>query len=262
MKSHLIYYTANIADDRLRVDDGDARTALASVGRYPAEMRSIDISVYGSYTEDRDESYYLENIKNIDKAVKNQITDIIEQGESVAIFAIAPQPLLIYLGHQLNDKYNVSVFQCHRRENDKWSWKDEYISVKFQAIFPNEVVDEGEVALILALSSSVPTERITSVIGCNANIYITTLDSPSRIFVTHPSIMDAFIEKSREVMERIKQTHGNKKVVHVFPVMPVSLAVRFGMDYMSKTDNPLLIYDEIAGKGFIPAIGIGDIHDE
>ena len=262
MKSHLIYYTANIADNRLAVDDGDAKKAITSIGRYPAEMRSIDISVYGSYIEDRDETYYLESVTNLQKAIKNQITDIIEHGKSVALFAIAPQPLLVFLGHQLNDKYNISVFQCHRRDNDKWSWYDEPNSVNFQNVFPHKTNSEGEIALVLAMSSSVPTERITSVIGKTAIIYVTTLDRPNRIFVTHPSIMDEFVEKSREILEKIKQTHGNSKTVHVFPVMPVSLAVRFGMDYMSKTDNPLIIYDEIAGKGFIPAIKIGDQHDK
>ena len=58
-------------------------------------------------------------------------------------------------------------------------------------------------------------------------IYSVAIDSPNRVFVTNPTIMDAFVSKSREVMETIKQKHGKDKDVHVFPVMPASLAVRF-----------------------------------
>jgi len=263
MKSHMVYYTANITDDRLSVDDSDAKRALTSISRYPAEWSPIDIGVHGSYTADRDIKYYNENAQNLEKAIKNKVLDVIEQGKSIALFAIAPQPLLIYLGHRLNDKYNVSVFQCHRRESDKWSWREEYSPIVFRATSPEpeQINRTGKIALIFALSSSVNAERITDVIGSEANIYVVSIEKPSRVFVTHPSIMDSFVEKSREVMEQIKQIHGNKKPIHVFPVMPVSLAVRFGMDYMSKTDNPLIIYDEIAGQGFIQALNIGENND-
>jgi hypothetical protein len=59
------------------------------------------------------------------------------------------------------------------------------------------------------------------------------------------------------MMETIKQRHGNKLPIHIFPVMPASLAVRFGMDYMPKTDNPLIIYDELTDKGLVKALNIG-----
>ena len=257
MKSHLIYYTANISDDRLIINDSDAKLALTSIARYPAEVRPIDLSVHGSYTEDRDINYYSENKQNLERSIKSQVLDIIEQGESIALFAIAPQPLLIYLGYQLNDKYNVSVFQCHRRSNDKWSWNGDYSPIDFQIIFPKRINSSGKIALVLALSSSVIEDRITNVLGADTNIYTVTIERPNRTFVTHPFIMDSFVEKTREVIENIKQKHGSKLSIHVFPVMPVSLAVRFGMDYMSKTDNHLIIYDEISERSFIPALEIG-----
>ena len=257
MKSHLVYYTANIADDRLTVNDSDAKLALTSIGRYPAEMRPIDLSIHGSYTNDRDEKYYTENMQNLQKAIKGQVLDVIEQGESIALFAMAPQPLLICLGSQLNDKYNISVFQCHRRDNDKWSWKDKYSPIDFRVILPKRKNNAGKIALVLALSNSVIEDRIINVLGTDTKIYTITLKNPNRTFVTHPMIMDSFVKKSRELIEYIKQIHGNKASIHVFPVMPVSLAVRFGMDYMAKTDNPLIIYDEIAEHGFIPALKIG-----
>jgi len=74
--------------------------------------------------------------------------------------------------------------------------------------------------------------------------------------------MDEFITKSREVMETIKQRHGKERHIHVFPAMPSSLAVRFGMDYMPKTDNTILIYDEQAEKGFVYALSIGGRYDQ
>jgi len=259
MKSHIVYYTANISSNHMRVNDCDAMFALTSIDRYPAGARPIDLSVHGRYLADRDSNYYTENMQNLKRAVIGQVANIIENGESIALFAIAPQPLLIYLGCLLNDKYNISVFQCHRRDIDKWSWHDPYSPIDFMINFQGKTRCNGRVALVLALSSSVIENRITDVLGKDASIYTVTIENPSRIFVKHPLVMESFIEKSRESIELIKQKHGNKEPIHVFPVMPVSLAVRFGMDYMPKTDNPLIIYDEVAGQGFVQALEIGEI---
>ena len=112
------------------------------------------------------------------------------------------------------------------------------------------------------MSSSISNERIFSVLGEDVAIYSITIESPCRTFVTNPTIMDDFVSKSREVMEQIRQRHGKSKDVHIFPAMPASLAVRFGMDYMPKTDNKLLIYDEQAEKGFVYALSIGGSYDQ
>lgn len=63
-------------------------------------------------------------------------------------------------------------------------------------------------------------------------------------------------------METIKQRHGKTVEINVFPAMPASLAVRFGMDYMSKTDNALVIYDEQPEKGFVKALTLGGNNDK
>ena len=47
MKSHMVYYTANTAGNHISIDDNDARLALTTAGRYPAENRPIDLSVHG-----------------------------------------------------------------------------------------------------------------------------------------------------------------------------------------------------------------------
>ena len=45
-------------------------------------------------------------------------------------------------------------------------------------------------------------------------------------------------------MDRMKFRHGEQALIHVFPAMPVALAVDFGRIIMPKADLPLRIYDE------------------
>ncbi len=262
LHSHMVYYTANLAGTHHSVNDGDARNALALFGRYPTEDSPIDLSQKGSYVEDSEVGFYQNNIQNLDRAIRSRILDVIEQGSSIALFALASQPLLMYLGRILNDKYNVAVFQCHRRENDKWSWGQQYQPVKFLVTEAQGASELSPVALVFSLSSDIADNRIRTVLGESASIYMVTIESPNRQFVDHPSVMDDFVAATREVLERIKRRHGKNVDLHIFPAMPVSLAIRFGMDYMPKADNKLIIYDERSDRGFVFALSIGGSNDE
>ena len=260
--SHMVYYTANIAGTHLSVNDVDARNALTLYGRYPSHNSPIDLGQQGNLVEDNEDDFYTSNSKNLCRAVKTKIIDVVSEGASIAFFSLAPQPLLMLAGQLLNDKYNVAVFQCHRRETDKWRWDAPIDQVKFRSIIPDDQTSSASIALVFSLSSSVAPERIKSVLGDDVAIYSVSIDSPNRNFVSHPKIMDDFVSKSREVMEAIKLKCGKEEDIHVFPAMPASLAVRFGMDYMPKTDNKLLVYDEQAEKGFAYALSIGGNNDQ
>lgn len=262
LHSHMVYYTANIAGTHLSVNDGDARNALALFGRYPSDNSPIDLGQQGNLVEDNEDDFYTSNAKNLGRAVKARILDVVSEGASIALFSLAPQPLLMLVGRLLNDKYNVAVFQCHRRETDKWRWGESADQVEFRSVLLEESSPSVKVALVFSLSSLITSDRVKSVLGDDVSIYSVTIDSPNRTFVTNPSIMDDFVSKSREVIEAIKHRYGKDKDIHVFPAMPASLAVRFGMDYMPKTDNKLLIYDEQAEKGFVYALSIGGSYDQ
>ncbi|AHM57639.1 hypothetical protein EAL2_808p01340 (plasmid) [Peptoclostridium acidaminophilum DSM 3953] len=257
LHSHMVYYTANIAGTNMAVNDGDARNALALFGRYPSDISPIELGQRGNFVEDNEEDFFISNSKNLYRAVKARILDVVSEGESIALFPLAPQPLLMYLGRLLNDKYNVAVFQCHRREQDKWRWNDTDEQVRFRSILPDDASASSKIALVFSLSSTISFNRIKSVLGNDVLIYSVTIDLPNRTFVTNSAVMDEFVTKSREVMEVIKQRHGKDTDIHVFPAMPASLAVRFGMDYMSKTDSKLVIYDEQPEKGFVYALTVG-----
>ncbi len=262
LHSHMVYYTASIAGTHLSINDADARNALALIGRYPSEDSPIDLGQRGNLIEDNEDDFYTSNVKNLLRAVKTRILDVVSEGENISLFALAPQPLLMLIGRLLNDKYNVAVFQCHRRDTDKWRWDKSINQVVFRSTMPEESSYTTKIALVFSLSSYISRERIISVLGEDTAIYSVTVASPCRTFVTNPNIMDDFVSKARDVMEAIKQRHGKYIDIHLFPAMPASLAIRFGMDYMPKTDNKLVIYDEQTGKGFVYALSIGGSYDQ
>jgi len=262
MSSHMIYFTANTARTCPPINDNDARCALIASGKYPSANSPIDLSPKGSFIEDGESNFYEDNARNLEKAITKRVLDIIQRGDSVSVFALAPQAMLMLLGRLLNDKYNVAVFQCYRRESEKWTWEKESSSVKFLTTKSQMIDASAKIALVFSLSSHIPDHRIQALLGENAAIYAVTIENPNRGFVTSPCVADNFIACTRQVIEEIKQSHGKEAEVHVFPCMPNSLAVRFGMDYMPKTDNPLFIYDEQEDGGFKFALNIGGNNDD
>jgi SMODS-associated and fused to various effectors sensor domain len=51
--------------------------------------------------------------------------------------------------------------------------------------------------------------------------------------------------------------HGQDTLLHVFPVMPVSLAVELGRARSPKAEMPWRVYDQVSALGgFVPALEI------
>jgi len=194
--------------------------------------------------------------KDLEGEFQNWFDNIIKPEDGVGVFALAPQALLFKLGTLLNDQYNVYVYQCHR-DGHKWAWPCQSKDVNFH-INHTKDGDKGNIALVIDLSAEVKDDRIEAVLGGNCDIYHITIDNPNRKFVTSEAIQTKFVDKFRESMELLKNLRPMPKLVHVFPVMPNSLAIKAGMDYMPKSDLEIKVYEQSnSSNGFFEAITIG-----
>jgi len=232
------------------------REAVVQNKQYPHQYGVIDLNDYkGKY--EPTQNFYQLRADELSKSVQERLS-IITEGEAVSLFPFGLQPLLIKLGTLLSDQNNVTVYQCHRNGH-KWAWPNcDSIIPEFRTICTND--DEAkDIALVVDLSASVSDDRIRSILGDNIPIWHFTLEKPNREFVTSLAVHDSFYKEFRLLLESIKEKVPQCKIVHLFPVMPVSLNVHLGMEYRHKTDLPFLIYDyDKATGGFFPTITIGE----
>jgi len=152
----------------------------------------------------------------------------------------------------------VDVFQRQGRNTDSWEWEKDYTPIEF---LTSKIGTGKNIAVSLALSTPIDEKGIYSVLGDDTTIYRLTIASPNRDFVTHPHVADDFIMKTHELLGQIRHENGQIAELHIFPAMPVSLAVRFGMNYMPKLYSPMLVYDYMQTMGFIPALRIGGTYE-
>lgn len=255
----MVTYFSNIDNTTMFSADDMLRRAVVHEKLYPKQDVPISLNE-GSPTK------YVRSKEMIESqaiALADQVRFNfrgLKKEEAIAVFALAPQPLLIKLGTLICDQLNVYVFQCHR-EGEKWTWPEDSSSVDF--LFSKTKDGDGStLAFVIDLSAQIIDDRVTSVLGNNCTIYHLTIENPNRLFVKNVTIQEAFVQSFRTAMETLKNNNPGCGTIHIFPAMPQSLAIRAGMDYMPKADLPMIIYEQVSPDiGFIETLMIGGESD-
>ncbi len=246
-QSHIILYGANIGHHQVSVNWDDAAQAMLPLW-YPAEKPSIELSLGNSSFEDNESSYWQIEQENLERQFAQKVKPILASGHvtHLSVFAIAPQPLLIDFGRLLSDIPAAEVYQLHR-EPPNWIWQEHPDGFDYVLKEPDAI---GKVvALNLSLSAAIDNFRIHAVLGEDASIWSLTVDAPHNDFLKSREQLSLFRQKLRKVLDRIKSVHGEDRTLHLFPAVPVSVAIDIGRVWMPKADLPLRVYDQNRENG-------------
>lgn len=253
-QSHVVLYGANIGQHAAPLSFRKAAQAMIP-DCYPAEPHPVVLGMVNSALQDRNAAYWTAESAQLTSLVSLQLRPRLAQGkvEHLSIFALAPQPLLMLLGYLLCDIAAAEIYQLHREPPD-WRWQADPDGFEYQITEP--VRTDGPPALVFSLSASINDERIEACIP-GASIWKLTSPAPNNDFLRGRSQARLFRQNARQLLNRIKVTHGEHATLHVFPAMPVALAVEFGRIIMPKADLKLEIYDQNRSLGgFAPALAI------
>ena len=253
-RSHVVLYGANIGDHSSPLSYRATAPCLFP-DRYPAEDKAIELGMVNSMLIDRDEDYWQTERRQLIRTFTSRVKERLAAGEieHLSLFALAPQPLLVLLGSLLTDIPQADVNQL-RREPQGWAWDSDDGPAGFSLIEPDEVA--GTPALILSLSATVREDRVSAVLGPGATLWRIAVPEPHNDFLRTRGQVREFRQLIRGTLDRIKAAHGQHALLHVFPAMPVSLAVELGRVHMPKADLSLRIYDQQRESGFTPALDV------
>lgn len=252
----IVTFFSNIDNAEIFSSENLLRAAVISSGLYASQNPIIQLHQDSRTRYIPSKEEFVSKAAELELQYKQWFDGIVKSQDTVALFALAPQPLLFKLGTLINDQHNVKVFQCHR-EGHKWAWKNTNETVTYKFTKTVELKESANVALVMDLSAEIKDSRIVSAIG-DAIVYHITIPTPNRSFVQTEAIQDQFVPIFRQAMETIKNENPLCKSIKVFMAMPQSLAIRAGMDYMPKADLPLILFEQSnADEGFFEAITIG-----
>ncbi len=254
-QSHVLLYGANIGEHNVQINWNIAAQAMVP-NFLPAERQALEISLKNSSFQDDEKAYWVFERENLRRQFNQVVTPRINSGniKHLSIFAFAPQPLLIELGRLLSDIPAAEIYQLHR-EPPNWKWQDSPEGFEYIVKEPSSRLKD--VAINLSLSGAIDNSRITSVLGDEVSIWVISSNDPNNDFLKSPSQLAAFRCLFRRLLNRLKLEHGNDARIHIFPSVPVSVAIDVGRVWMPKADLPMMIYDQnTKTKGFSYAFEI------
>lgn len=184
------------------------------------------------------------------EAIRTKTRTLYEQNfddgpaRNVSVFALAPIPLLVFLGGCLSDKVPTALYQRHR-DSESWKWKEAGDVVAYETKTLRQGTDPLCVALVLSLSGRVALDELPAEIDARFSVYEITLVGvePSPRFLDVEESLRAFRDEYMLTMRNIVAAHHGLERLHLFPAVPAPVAIATGRDLMPKRDPAVLVYD-------------------
>ena len=246
LKTTVVRMTARIAGRAPTIPY--AQIADAVDPRYPVDRKGVVVEL------SRVETTGEQLIKVGREEIRARIAQLASAGldgaapEHISVFALAPIPLLVFLGRELSDKQQVDFFQRHRDTAD-WKWKESGRDVEYAFSHLRTGSAQDRVALCLSLSGSIDAGSLPAAIDNTFSVYELTLADgpPSPLFLRKKSDLENFRRAYMVAMREIVSAHKGVSQLHLFPAAPAPVAIVCGHALLPKVD-PRPFFPPFAGS--------------
>jgi hypothetical protein len=261
MRTSVVQLKATIGGSAVDIPAAHIYEAVAP--RYPTDRKGhvIDLASYGQ--ENREEYYRLATAK-----IKQDVAQLyapgmdVEATRHISLFALAPIPLLVYLGFCLSNKFAVEFYQRHRTGTEPWKWKSTGNLAQYGLRQRRTGNDPTKVALVLSLSGTIDDKLLPSTVDDGMFVYEIVLkgQTPNPEFLRQRQDLEEFRVLYRRFLSKLMRDHSAVRELHVFPAVPAPVAVACGHDLLPKVHPSLVIYDyDKACGGFIERLRINEV---
>jgi hypothetical protein len=235
--------------------------ARAVYPRYPVDKKGhlIDLNVLKGVSGQA----FFESAKQI---VDRKIAELYAQGapayetRHVSLFALAPIPLLVYLGGRLSNKIPLDLFQRHRDTQD-WTWKTDGPAVDFEYVRLRQGTDPARVALALPLNGTIDHQRLPGDIDGTFSLYEFRLRGmePGLHFLRRRDDLTSFGLVYREFLGMLGAKHLKARELHMFPAVPAPIAILCGFERLPQVQPHLVVYNNDGpDQGFTKSLTVDD----
>jgi hypothetical protein len=245
LETRVVIVKSRIGPDLVEVPEGDVRDALAPF--YPDDSHFFTIDLTCLRVES--DTFYQAASDTIRKSLQT-LFESRGHPQRISLFALAPIPILVYLGNLLSNKIALNLFQRHRDTGD-WTWKDSGIPVQYHFQKVHDGADAHKVALLLPLSGYIEPASLPEKVRRDFTLYEIGLEgqTPAPHFLNIKDDLVAFQIKYREAISVIAEAHHALDELHLFPAVPAPVAVACGHELLPKVHPQLLVWDNDKNQG-------------
>jgi hypothetical protein len=259
-RTHVLLFNVPISGRAFNIDQSQVFQAIQP--RYPTTEHPyiIDLSeVCNVETHD--------GWKFLGQTINQKFNDIFKHGVNrrdfhhLSIFALAPIPLLVFLGSLIGDIDHVDLYHKHR-STGKWTWKDEsedFCDDCYLVTRPEHHNPLAKTALVISISGEIDKANILGLLGEDCNLYEIKAKKPGLDFLTSRVKLQSFCTDYREMLKNLRSVNGHYNQIHLFSAVPPPVAIECGRALLPKSDPPIRVYDFIASAGgFTGALTINE----
>jgi hypothetical protein len=224
--------------------DRDVQTAILANSDFchaPAE-HAVQLDYRSRAAREGDTAYWTELVTQMREDYQSQMHLAARDGHPshLSIFAFGPMPLNMQLGALIGNKVEASTFQWDRVA-ETWKYrierKYERQTISYTAV---PAANGSDLALAICLSGEVDRRAISAAVP-GMEVVRLGVATPTPELVEDAQDVRHFRSTFTALMAEIRN-QGYRRV-HVFPAMPLSLAVEFGRQLLPKADPAMVVWD-------------------
>jgi len=248
MKTTILIFKSKIGDRM--VDIPYVHTVEAIVPKFPTDEKGISLD-YTNFDASNDTEYW----QQLKSQIKRDVELHLKKPCSInhlSVFAIGPIPLLMYLGKCIGNIIPADLYQRHRDTQD-WTWKANRSNKKVGYIIKSRNTNSRgkKIAVVLSLSGKIHPQELKKIVLHSAPYYEITTKNPSPLFLDSRDNLVQFQKVYRELLTKIRQRHGAKCQINLFPAVHAPIAVSCGKELLPKVDPTISVYDRVGDiQGF------------
>lgn len=242
-KTKIVRIRIKIGTETVSCSEDDIREAIAP--RYPLDDNAIEIDLR-PVPEFADEAYWQNCKQTISEHLKSLHLSSLSTPpvDHISVFGIAPIPLLIHVGRCLGNKIPATIYQRHRVP-ETWKWKSDGLPAIFQCARTADGTDQKRVVLIMSLSGKVAHSQIPDELLSDCDVYELTLNgqAPNTSFMNMLDDLERFRAAYQLALASIRLQKPEVSEIHLFPAIPIPVAICCGRELLEKAHPCLVVYD-------------------
>lgn len=178
-------------------------------------------------------------VARINEAITGEDTRVI------AVFAIAPIPVLTYLGSRLDDKAEIVLFPRQRVDSDfAWSWPTtpdppKHFTVNYEA----EPSDATDIVAIMNVSGTVNKSRVpTGLLHAPVLTIAPDSETPRPDLIDSVDTLNEFSAAWRAALATIEERWPKTQHIHILAAVPTTAAIMIGRYRMRDAHSAFVLY--------------------
>jgi hypothetical protein len=251
-KSTILTFNVNIGDRNVPINFEALRNAMFP--KYPSDSKGIRIE-RTDFNRMENDSYWNATATDIKRKIEKELSLGVSENliKHLSIFAIAPMPLLMFLGKCVGDTIPSDIYQSHRNIVDTsqtWSWIKNDSTKPDYIVKETKVIESDNIILKIALSDTINPDKYSSFVDDSFSIYEITIDEPSPHFIKNKTQLENFSYEYRKILNKIQAKHGRNCNIFILPAMPISYAVECGRVILPTKDPNIFVCEYYTDFGF------------